>query len=355
MNTFVYSLFLSFYDKLNEYIYTLFPMLLKSFGTFGRAFVLFYVTLTGIMIMKGKGGERTKELLISVILLPLLWGLVVETDLYIKWVIDPIDSLVFDLSSFFIGVIQDGNSSATGLEGLFSNLDSLSHNIFDYLGGLKLPGGIMDGFWPFLKSAFLVILLIAIYSAAYVAFIVQIVLGFFSLYVMFALGGICIFFAAFKETRFIFYNWIKAIARHSMTIIFASIIMSVCYFGLYACLNDLMKLEGSAGLFSPEYLAAVCWSILTFCTLRLSSEYAGDIVGVMPGSTASIAGAVGKAAGAGAAVFGLSKFNGGNAAIAGAGKGVMWGVNQAQKAGGAMVSGDMNYSRMMGINPENNK
>ncbi len=335
----IHSVFLTIHDKLNDYVSSTFDVFMTTFGTFGRAFVALYVVSVGIMIMKGKGGEKTKELLASAILLPLLWGVVGESHIYFNWVINPLDDTIFALCDFFISVVQNGSSSgATGIEGLFNNLDSLAYKLYDFLFKIDLEGDLLDDFFNLVKGITLILVLIVIFTASYLAFAVQMILCFFSLYVMFLVGGICIFFAAFKETRFIFNNWLKAITKHSLTMVFASIVMSICYFGIYDSLEKLQLLTGESSLYSPQYVVAVCWSLLTFCTLKMTSEYAADIGGGMAGSTAGIGAAVGMAGGAAAGVMGLkaSQTKNGRGAIQGgakaAGKGAKGLGNMAKSA-----------------------
>ena len=294
MNNFTYSIFLSFFNKMNEYITAVFPSLMESFAWFGRGFVTLYIVCFGILLIRGGGGKKGKEILVSVILLPLLWFWIMETRYYYNWFVTGFVEATMHTSSFFISAANSkGALGPSGLEGLFRGLDSLAVQIFDYLFKMKPPGiSWATNAWEYMQFGTLMVALLISYCAAHILFLILFVTGFFSIYALLAVGGIFLFLAIFKETRFLFFAWIRALFNYLLTVVFTGIVMSICYFGVNETLNDLLALRGADGLMSPQYVAVLVWSIITFVVLLKATEYAAALSGGQPSSSNTAAGAV---------------------------------------------------------------
>jgi type IV secretory pathway VirB6-like protein len=349
MNNFGYALFMSFFTKLDLYVSSIFTALMTAFGNFGRAFVVLYIVCMAIFLMYGNGGEKTKSLGVSIILLALLWAMIMETNLYFNWFIDPIVGITLDLSSFFIGAVGSDNFPVgSGLSTLFKNLDAISFKVFDLAFKVKPSGNFALNAWSYLQTGLLAVILLGCFTAAYVAFLVQIILGFFSMYVMFVVGGICIFFAAFRQTRFIFWAWLKAVINYSLLVVFSSIVMSICFFGLSDAIDKLIVYKGAAALATPAYWMTICWAILTFAMLRKAADYASSLSGGQAGSTSNIVGSIGAAAGIGAGMIGLKSTMTPGGVAGGIAGGAKKGAAAVQVMGGGMARG---YSAMKGMLP----
>jgi len=358
MNNFGYALFYSFFEKLNVFLVTVFSSLMESFGGFATAFLLLYIVLVGIDTMYTNKIIKSQSDLMEFIGSIIIAGVLVaglEYGFYKEWFVNPIVGTTTKLASFFIGTINDDFASGSGIKSLFQNLDALSFKIFDFLLKYDPPGATWaTNAWGYMQAGLLAIALFASYAGAYTVFLVLLILGYFSMYVLFTVGGVCIFFAAFSKTRFIFYSWLKAVINYALVIVFTSIIMSICYFGLSEELTALIAIKGSGSLFTTQYLSALCWSVLTFGVLLKAPDFAAALSGGQAGSTSSIAGGIGAVAGAGASVMGLSAMTGqgGGAAQAG-GRMAMAGG----KAGGnlAMQAAARPFSAMKGMLPGQQK
>ena len=358
MNTFGYALFLSFYTKLNAYIDAIFLKFMTSFGGFASAFMVLYIVIVGVCMIYNKGPIKTKDDLIEfgisiIISVAILQGMTDNFSVYKNWVILPVVKTTTQLSGFFISNINSDFTTGSGIKLLFESLDSLSYSLFDFINSYDPPGASWaTNAWGYMQAGVLLIALIVSYSGAYIVFLVLLILGYFSLYVLFTVGGICIFLAPFKKTRFIFFSWLRALMNYALVIVFTAIIMSICYYGLNKELTELVALKGSGSIFTSQYLAALCWSILTFGVLLKGPDYAAALSGGQAGSTSGIAGGIGMVVGAGASVLGLNALTGGagktglaNSGLIQSGfSGLKKGARQAQNSAGRA------YSAMKGIN-----
>ncbi|MCP3943013.1 MAG: type IV secretion system protein, partial [Desulfobacteraceae bacterium] len=228
MSPFAYKLYISFFKALNVFLATTYDSLMKHFTGFAIIFTVGYMLFVGYMIMMGKFSKGNMiSAGISLVILPAITFLFVKGD-YLIWVVNPIVNTTTALSCYFIGLAQGSwTTSGEGLQGLFYNLDNMCYKIFDLVVKMDPPGGFMSKTWLFFQAIVAAIILFASYVAAYVAFLVQILLGFFCMYVFLVVGGICIFFAAFKQTRHIFFAWLKGLINYSLLIIFSSLIMTI--------------------------------------------------------------------------------------------------------------------------------
>lgn len=360
--SFGYQLFISFYNKLNVYLTAVFSSLIDSFGGFAVAFVTLYIVLAFIDLMFTnkiiQSWEQAVEFSMSIIIsIALLGAMEDDFRVYKEWIVDPVVNTTTDLATFFINTVNNnGFATGGGIKSLFMNLDSLSDKLFEFIMNYNPPGSFLKNAWGYMQAGFLVVSLFAAYAGAYVVFLALLILGYFSLYVLLLVGGICIFFAPFKKTRFIFISWIRAIVNYALVIVFTSIIMSICYFGLNQEITDLIKLEGSNALFTTQYLSALCWSLLTFGVLLKGPDFAAALSGGQAGSTSGIAAGMGMvaSAGAGVATAGASKFLGGAASGFGS-------VNSMYQQGRNMVPDlsnipvDRPYSRSLGLHPDQQK
>ena len=165
MDSFSYSIFLSFFKNLTSYIKVVYPAIMEAFGGFALAFVTLYIVIVGVLILLAKfSKEKTIEFGISMVLIGAL-AVMFETDTYFYWIVKPLVSLIMDLSSFFIGIVTTTHwGSGSGIEALFNNLDALSFKIFDLVFNLDPPGGLMSNTGAYVKSGFLAVILLGCYG-----------------------------------------------------------------------------------------------------------------------------------------------------------------------------------------------
>lgn len=312
---FTYRLFVSFYKTIEEFTITMYPSLMDSFGVWVHSIAGFYITFIGIMCMMGKMGDNTKDFGISLLLMVFLHSLISESSTYIYWIMSPFLNLTFDTSSFFIHIAQQvdtggltGITNSDGLKGLFDALDGISYQIFDLLFKVDPPGTWVTHTWTYMQTGFLAAGLLVVYVIMYASFMIMIFMGIFSIFVYFIVGGPCIFFASFKKTRSIASAWLKGLLNNCLTVIFASIILSVCVFGVSDSVKDIVAAindgSGIAWLFlSGPYLSALCWMLLTFALVLKAPDYAAQLTGTIAGSSSGIAGMISLGAGGAVAMI----------------------------------------------------
>lgn len=310
---FVGNIFTSIESKLDGAVYELFQHIMGSaFSDFAHAFLVIYIMIVSYLVIKGLSGSKTKEMAMSLILLPALWSFVFNVDTYFDWFVDPFIDTSMNLAGFIIAKIppEDNMAALDGVKGIFKSLDGLSDEFFRFMFEIEYPGGVRN-LGPFFKSFSLAMVLLVLYSAAYGAFVVIMTIGIFSMYVLFTVGGVCIFTAVFSSTRKIFYSWLRGLFHYALIIVFASIVMALCYFGLYQAIHKLMQLKGTASLYSPAYVETLCWAVLSLAMQMKAPEYASQLSGAQAGNTGALAGGIGMVAGAGASVMGLNAMKGG--------------------------------------------
>lgn len=321
MDNFGHALFLSFFSKLNVYINAIFPAFMESFSGMAYAFVVLYIIIMAYCLVFNKGPVKDTASAIGcfiswILAIAIFVAMKDDFTQYKDWVVKPVIHTTTNLAGFFINTINGDSTSGSGIEGLFAGLDQLSYKLFEFIQKYDPPGmSWASNAWGYMQAGLLLIALIASYCGAYVVFLVLLILGYFSLYVLFTVGGICIFLGCFSKTRFIFFAWLRAVVNYALVIVFTSIIMSICYFGLHQELTELIALKGSGSLFTSQYLSALCWSVLTFAVLLKGPDFAAALSGGQAGSTSGIAGGVGMVAGAGASVMGFNAMAGQKGAL----------------------------------------
>lgn len=321
--------------QLSIYFTAVFGALMASFGGFARAFVMLYCLLMAVGYFKARFGEHTKEIGWSIVLLAVLHSFVMETTVYRDWVVEPVRRTTIQMASFFVNA---GPVGGNGLEGLFVKLDEAFIKMKDTIDYIFPTGNILTNAGDYIKATLALGAMVMAFGAVYVAYVILLCMGFFSMYVLFVVGGVCIFFAAFKRTRFVTWSWCRALANYALLVIFASLVMGICVNGISLAMDSFAQhSDPSLGYFTREVGYVICWSLLSLGMLLKSADYAAALSGGMAGSTAMITGGL---AMTGGAIFSASKMAYDNRFTRGA----------ASAAGGwARNAGSRAYSAMKGI------
>lgn len=284
------EMFGSMLDQLRMYTEGIYPSLMDSFDIWVRVFVTLYLTLAGIGVATGYFKEATKQVITSMVLVVLLHTLIMESNSYFFWIVQPYVDLVFDVSTFFVA--NDGSFSV-GFDNLFQNLDMMLAKLFLILDEIKAEGGLLSDAWFYVKAAIASLLLILLFGFLYAAFLAIIIMAYFSIYALFVVGGICIFFAAFKQTRFIFSAWLRGIFNYGLLAVFAAIIMSICMFGLNHGVDKFLTVASQSTIFGKDYWTAVFWCCVSIAMILKAPDLASVISGGSAGSTMGIAAGMG--------------------------------------------------------------
>lgn len=285
--------------NLNTYSSGIIPALMQSFGWFIRAFFVLYLVIVGLGVMYGKFQDAAREIIVSMILLVIIWAAMFEpymsgpgNTFYFKWLIQPYVKLVMDLGGLFLSEAQGDWFSSGGLMGIFSSIDIMLGKLINAAVSMSPNVGWLSDKAIIFQSGLAILLLTVIYSAMYFAFLVLMAMGFFSIYILAVVGGPCIFFAAFKQTRFVFYAWVRAMLNYGLLVVFVSIIMAMCIFGMNTAITALAATGGVLGVFTLDFAATLCWGALTVGMLLKAPDFAAAISGGSAGSTTGIAGGI---------------------------------------------------------------
>lgn len=322
-------------DQLGTYFTAIFGALMESFGSFARAFVTLYFLLMSIAFFRATFKEHSMEVLWSIMLLITLHMFIMETTVYAHWVVEPVKRTTIQMASFFVNA---GPDNSGGLEGLFVKLDESFIKMKDTIDYIFPTGNILINAGDYIKATLALGAMVMAFGAAYVAYVILLCMGFFSMYVLFVVGGVCIFFAAFKRTRFVTWSWCRALANYVLLVIFASLVMGICVNGISIATDSFAQhSDPSLGYFTREVGYVICWSLLSLGMLLKSADYAAALSGGMAGSTTMITGGL---AMTGGAIFSASKMAYDNRFTRGA----------AGAAGGwARNTGNRAYSALKGI------
>jgi type IV secretory pathway VirB6-like protein len=243
--------------------------------------------------------EATKQMTISIGLVILLHAIIMESNAYSKVITPTITGFFMNLSDFFAvkALTAGGMGGADNSFGIFKALDEMIGRLNGATNAIEATAGMLDILK--VKMWFAIITLTVIYAFLYGAFMATLVMGFFSLHILYLVGGICIFFAAFNQTRFIFYSWVRGIFNYGLLIVFASIVLSICIFGLNESLLDIINsAQKTREIFTREYFFAVFWALVSVALILKVPDFASLLSGGSAGSTAGIAAGMGLVTGA---------------------------------------------------------
>lgn len=278
-------------QKFHEAVY---PGLMQSFGGFIRVFVTLYIVVAGYGIASSWFKEATKQMMTSVGLVIVIHATIMESNAYSSVITPTITGLFMNLSDFFAAkaLAAGGMGGASDAFSVFAALDEMISRFDGATKAIEATAGMFD--FLKVKMWFAIIALTIIYAFLYGAFMAIMVMGFFSLHILYLVGGICIFFAAFNQTRFIFWSWLRGIFNYGLLIVFASIVLSICIFGLNESLAQLIdSAQKTREIFTREYFFAVFWAMVSIALILKVPDFASLLSGGSAGSTAGIAAGMG--------------------------------------------------------------
>jgi len=278
-------IFLKLLLSLDNYTYGLFGPLMASFRGFMMTITTLWLVLGGYLITKGTFKEATNNVITASLLLAFFASLVFEPQNYFHWVADPFKNLVFDLSAF----LTSYGSESKDYSEIFRNLDAAFGKLATAMDQIMPKDNFITNAGLYIKAAAALTLLGLAFAAAYFAFFFLFAMSIFALHVLFIVGGICIIFASFPQTRHITWQWLRTLVNYGLTAIFASLIMSMFLSGINTAIDDLARIaQATNEIFTPEYATALVWAALSFGMLLKAPDLAAALSGGTAGSTAGI-------------------------------------------------------------------
>ncbi|WP_316901208.1 type IV secretion system protein [Pseudodesulfovibrio indicus] len=302
----IFNTIMTYYDG---YLLAQFDQLMSSFSIFFRSLMILFTAYTGFKIVMGKSHDWM-DILKPYLLVSVAYFMVLETDAYTTYIVNPILDTVNNLSIFF----ARGDSTL-----IFSALDQLALRFIDATTQVW-PNSLN----PF-DHLFAFVALLILYFAFFVmffAFLVIYSISYFAMNIFFLVGGVFILFGCIEQTRGLFFAWLRNISQFALTILFASITLGLTLNGIVTSVEKIEYLD-ITNIFTFDYLSLIAWCAITIALFLKCSDFAAGLTSTMAGSTAGIAGAMSAAGGAAAAGIG---------------------AGSAGAAGGAMGAGAWLYS-----------
>ena len=280
--------------SLQHYIIEMSEMM-QSFGSLATTLTSLYIIYVCAQAMIGKvSGDQLKELAWSNILLIGIVSSCFHGSFYVQDIVFPYVKWVINTSSWFA---SKGN--VNNFIGIFNHLDNGFALIYNQLMSQIPDGSFMTNAGEYFSAWVAIVTFSLSYGLMYICFLVLIIMSLFVIYVLFVIGIVCIFLSAFKETRHIFWSWVKAIANYSMMMVFAAIVMSVAYQGVESSLNLYAHVLVEQGVFNAEFAALIVWSLVCFGILLKVPDMSSALTGGMATASTGVA-AVASLAGAAA-------------------------------------------------------
>lgn len=339
------SIYNSLTISLSRFYLEMYQSMMDSFGIFFHSAFVLYFVFAGFQYLYGeKDGKDAKDIFITCLLVSSVYVLVLQSAGYFNYVIRPTFDLFTDLLTFLFGIVEkvsSQNPTATGqaaylqeintMTDLFTGLDMMA------LEFIKSCKGLLPSSWALLNPAWAVINLLAIllligaYLAMYCAFIFMFLLNYFMMWLLFYTGGIVLLLACFKQTRSIFWAWLKMMCNFALTAIFTAMVVAICYSGISQAVFKMSTYTTSTIDFTGDFLGLFIWCILCFAITLKSPDIAAGLTSTVAGSTSGIAGM--------ASMAGGQAMAGSHAVGMAAGKGTLgagvWGWNNRKDLGSA--------------------
>ncbi|SEP43217.1 type IV secretion system protein [Nitrosovibrio sp. Nv6] len=301
-NPFGVSLVNHLLQQLQEYRESIGSQFTGAFINFFRLFVLLYVVVIGYRVMMGMMGERTKSAAISIALVIVLHGVVVETGAFRAWIEEPIIGATLGLARMF----GDGGSGGS----LFGRLDASIATIVGTVEAIEPGGNLITNTMIYIQVTVACAVLLIVVCGMYLVYLAQVSLALVSLYLLMMVGAPFIFFAAFPESRFITWTWFKAVMNYALWTIFLSLIMAIGITGIEETAKGLANWDVVRdGVFTRNYAFAVGFSTLMIYFLLKSSDLAAALsggMGMQSNVAASGLSAAGSALGSGIGMVGAA-------------------------------------------------
>lgn len=339
------SIFLVIMRGLNEYNTLMFHTSIKEYEGLFRIITSIYIVIVGYKIMMGDYKEKTKQALTSLILIVFLHSIIIEGK-YFNSITDTVALTTLDTAAFMATGISD--ASVYTLFRRLGAITDLATKTMQQLASDQ-PTSSMFPSWSEIKVFLALSLLATVYLVLNILFTALFCVAFFSIYIMMTIAPLPLFLAAFSETRFIFFAWLKAVFNYMLFPVFVSLAVGLCLYGLETAISAMTTANIERdGVFTKEYFTAFIWAVLAIYMMNKASEYAAALTG---GTSSSHAGLTGAAAMVGGAVWGSTggaavdrlQQRGADAAIKYSGKAGSYAMNKAGDGATHL------YSKMKGV------
>lgn len=294
-----------------------------------------YVIFVGYQILMGRAGDKSKEWGISAVLLLVLGGVAGNYGTFTEWVIVPIWSVAQRAG----GMAASGGDVSTGiLSGILDASEDTLGKILTVIDRVEVLGSFLTNAWLYIKVGVVLLVLGLLSCAQYLVTLTLLCIAGFSLLMMFMVGGVCLWFASFKETRFITWTWLKQTLNYALWIFFIGAVAGVGNSYSSRIADKLTSWDlASHGVFTEAIGASMVLSCVSIYMLLKASDWAAALTGGSATNT-GIVGAMGSMAGG--AIAGVGGLAGGAA---------KWGAGVAANKTTAGAAAYRAYSALKGM------
>lgn len=268
-----------FYLKIKEIVeaYTLQNYLLIIDSSRGLFFVItsLFIAIQSIRMMYGHFGERTKEILTTILWLIISMSLI-QSPYYESWIYKPIIDIGEKLSSLLLSSsISEANQSIdNSFSVVFNALDELSENASLLTSSL------------FIFGIFILTIAVSIVYALYYFIIIGAMLA---LHILLTIGAFIMVIAAFPQVRSVLVQWIRQISMYILYYVFSTIIISIFlkFNEDLAFQMSILAEKGEQTLFDPIFGRVFFLFGLTILMLFQVPSFAGGLVSGVSTSSGS--------------------------------------------------------------------
>lgn len=310
----------------------------------GQTFVGLYVVVIGYMVLMGRAGEKSKEWGISALLLLVIGGVSSSYGAFSEWLGSPI----WDTAQAAGGLAATGGDTSPGaLSGILDANEDTLGKVMTTIDRVNVPGNFITDFWIYLKAGAVLFLLTLLACAQYLATCALLSIAIFSLLMMLMVGGIPLWLASFKESRFVFWAWLRQTLNYALWVFFLGAVSGIGnkFLSKAAYALEAWDLEND-GVFTEEVGGTMLLCSLSIYMLLKATDWAAALTGGSSTNT-GVVGAMGGVAG-GAIGSGINALGGP------AGSAAKWAAGAAggaamRGAGAAASLGLRAYSAMKGL------
>lgn len=302
----------------------------------GLTITAIYVAVVGYMVIMGRTGDRAKSWAVSALLLATMSGFAGSYSAFHNWIGDPLLSSAEAIAS--LGATA-GGASEGGVCGAINAQEEGLGYVLGAIDEMDLPGNFLTDAWLYIKAGIVVAIFTVLACLTELVMVALSSLALFSVAVISVAAGPCLWFASFKETRFITGAWFRSMVNYCLWYAFIGIAAGISSHFMTAIGDHLRSWDiESQGVFTGDVGLAMLICALCIYMMLKTADWAAALSGGSSMQT-GIIGAAGQAMGsaAGSGINGAGSLLG--SGLAAGAKAVPWGAMGSAAMSGAAMAG----------------
>ncbi len=278
-----------------QYVFSVYESLMTSFGIFFRALIVLYTVYVGYVFYKSESRFSVCDMILSYLITASVYSVVFEWSWFYSVIIKTTLNMTLDTASFFISAAtsNDAMGNFGSIHDVFKSLDQTLIDFYTAVQNLSPKGNILTYAWRYVCFIIAMIPLFMVFLAMYAAFFVIFCIAFFSMFIFYMIGGVCLLFVGFKETRHICFTWIRGLLNYMLLAVFAAVVMGICGKGIHDAVSLFAaQAETASVIVSDAYIKVFVWCTFCLAMILKTPDFAAHLTGTMAGSTSGVAGAL---------------------------------------------------------------